>query len=132
MKQLFRGIGRGLGEYFLGTETRKFFKEREGSYVIETIFGKYIPNILDLGITFTSVYFQEPKILQLLAAPETLRLIIMMDIPEKKERLEDRIFYKQLPALSNNFILACQQVGDSLEKASNVVQKTIEELKKIN
>lgn len=130
MKQIFGKIGRGLGEYFLATETRKFFKERGGKYTIETIFGKYIPNILDLGIISASAYFHEPRILQLLAAPETLRLMVMADIPEKKERLENRIFYNQLPILSGDLILASRQCSNSLERASNAVRETTEELKK--
>lgn len=120
MVRTFKRIRKELGEYFLGTETKNFFKEKGKSYTAELIIGKYIPNIWDAGIIATSVYFKEPKALELLIFPEALRLVSMMKIPEDKEKVEEAEFYKWLSREASPKI---QQTIWDLREATKAIRR---------
>ena len=135
------GILKKLGEYFFGTETKKFYENeraslgelikdkkdlKEGCRLSklnqwgDLILGKYIPNLLDIGAVIYAAVTKTPP--YGLAAGEGLRLFMASGI--KTHKKEVKIYH--------NLMKQGCLISETAEKMTNAVEKTVKACEKLN
>ncbi len=126
-----------LGEYFLGTETRKFYREERSWYRefitdpkdlrkslrssrmeegVDLIAGKIVPNIADIfTLTYSTVTNNPPYGL---IFAEALRLNCTINFNKRKRKKE----------FSRNLSTTLFRIGDGLNESINKLENSIDKL----